>query len=172
MNGFLTVIPLLLIRFGLLGALDKRSMTRAAYFAPVIGTEKIAYLFYQLSNIMIFIYLFFLRIKIDTQWFSMGLIVYGLGILLCIISIMNFAKPSENGFNRKGLYRFSRNPMYVAYFVYFLGCVVLTQSLILLVIVIVFQISSHWIIRSEERWCIEKFGEEYLDYMKHVRRYI
>ncbi len=37
---------------------------------------------------------------------------------------------------------------------------------------IVFQISAYWIILSEERWCVKKFGEEYINYMNKVRRYI
>ncbi len=172
MNAFLAVIPLILIRFGLLGILDKASLKRAAFYAPVIGDEKMAYLVYQLSNLLLFVTLCFLKISFHSNWFHMGLVVYGLGILLCIVSISNFAKPAANGINLKGLYRFSRNPLYVAYFIYFLGCVFLTQSLILFAILLVFQISAHWIIRSEERWCIEQFGEEYINYMNKVRRYI
>jgi protein-S-isoprenylcysteine O-methyltransferase Ste14 len=100
------------------------------------------------------------------------MVIYGLGVLLCLASVLNFAKPAESGINLKGLYRVSRNPMYVAYFIYFLGCVLLTQSLILLAILLVFQISAHWIILSEERWCVKKFGKEYINYMNKVRRYI
>ncbi|WP_313343122.1 methyltransferase [Sedimentibacter sp.] len=172
MNAFFAVIPLIIIRFGILSILDKKALKRAAFFAPLIGIEKAAYWFYQISNILIFIYLCFLKITTDSYWFYVGLVMYGLGVLLCLISVSNFATPSENGINLKGLYRISRNPMYVAYFVYFSGCVLLTQSLILLVILLVFQISAHWIILSEERWCIKKFGEEYINYMNKVRRYI
>jgi protein-S-isoprenylcysteine O-methyltransferase Ste14 len=172
MNAFLTVIPLILIRFGLLSILGNEALKRAAFFAPLIGKERAAYWFYQISNIMIFVYLCFLKITTDANWFYAGLVIYGLGILLCILSVSNFAKPSENGINLMGLYRVSRNPMYVAYFIIFLGCVLLTQSLILLAILLVFQISAHWIILSEERWCINKFGEEYINYMNKVRRYI
>lgn len=71
-----------------------------------------------------------------------------------------------------GLYRVSRNPMYISYFLYFLGCAILTNSWILLLFLIAFQTSSHWIILSEERWCIENFGDEYIKYMNKVRRYI
>ncbi|KAF5050159.1 methyltransferase family protein [Sedimentibacter saalensis] len=172
MNSFITLIPLIVIRFGLLSILDKEALKRAAFFAPLVGKEKVAYLFYQITNIMIFVYLCFLKITTDSYWFNLGLVIYGLGVLLCLISILNFAKPSKNGINLKGLYRFSRNPMYVAYFIYFLGCVLLTKSLILFSIVIVFQISAHWIILSEERWCVKKFGKEYINYMTNVRRYI
>lgn len=171
MNGFLLLIPFMLIRFGFLSLLNKEGLKRAALFAPLIGKEKVAYWLYQISNILIFAYLFFLTIT-TKSWFYVGLAIYGLGILFCFASVLNFAKPAENGINLNGLYRISRNPMYVAYFIYFLGCVLLTQSLLLFVILIVFQISTHWIILSEERWCIKKFGEEYKNYMKEVRRYI
>jgi len=172
MNAFLLVIPLILIRFVLLSILDKEALKRAAFFAPLVGKEKVAYWFYQISNILFFIYLCFLKITTDSYWLYTGLVIYELGILLCILSVSNFAKPAENGINLKGIYRVSRNPMYVAYFIYFLGCVLLTQSFILLAILLVFQISAHWIILSEERWCVKKFGEEYINYMNKVRRYI
>lgn len=172
MNGFFLLIPFILIRFGLLRISNKEGLKRAAFFAPLIGKEKAAYWFYQISNILFFVYLFFLKITTDPYWFYAGLVTYGLGVLLCLASVSNFAKPAENGINLKGLYRISRNPMYVAYFIYFLGCVLLTQSLLLLAILMVFQISAHWIILSEERWCLKKFGEEYKNYMNEVRRYI
>ncbi|WP_312643277.1 methyltransferase [Hydrogenoanaerobacterium sp.] len=172
MNGFLLLIPFVLIRFGLLSILNKEGLKRAAFFAPLIGKEKAAYWFYQISNILIFVYLFFLKITTAPYWFYAGLAIYGLGVLLCLVSVSDFAKPAENGINLKGLYRISRNPMYLAYFIYFFGCVLLTQSLLLLAMLIVFQISAHWIILSEERWCIKKFGGEYKNYMNKVRRYI
>jgi len=172
MNAFLTVIPLILIRIGLLRILDRNAFKRAAFFAPLVGEEKVAYWFYQLSNLAFFVFLCFLRITTDPFWLYTGLAMCGLGLLLCTGSIIDFAKPKENGINVTVLYRISRNPMYLAYFVYYFGCVLLTRSLILFAILFIFQISSHWIILSEERWCIEKFGEEYIDYMHKVRRYL
>lgn len=172
MNALLTAIPLIVIRFGLLRILDRNALRRAALFAPLLGKEKVAHWFYQISNIAFFIYLCFLKITTNPFWLYTGLLIYGLGVFLCIGSTVNFARPKENGINVSGLYRISRNPMYLAYFVYFLGCVLLTQSLILFALLLVFQISAHWIILSEERWCIKKFGEEYINYMYKVRRYI
>jgi len=172
MKGFLLLIPFILIRFGLLSILNKEGLKRAAFFAPLIGRERIAYWFYQISNMLFFGYLFFIKITTNPYWFYIGLATYVLGVLLCLASVLNFANPAENGINLKGLYRISRNPMYVSYFVYFLSCALLTQSLILLVILIVFQLSAHWVILSEERWCIKKFGEEYKKYMNKVGRYI
>lgn len=172
MNGFLAIIPLLVIRFGVLSILDRDSLKRAAHFPPLIGKERSAYWVYQISNLLIFVSLCFLKIRTDSYLLYPGLVTYGLGVLLCLVSVINFAKPSKNGINLRGIYGISRNPMYVAYFIYFIGCTILTRSLYLLGIVVIFQISAHWIILSEERWCIQKFGEEYKNYMNKVRRYL
>lgn len=104
--------------------------------------------------------------------FYMGIFLYSLGLLLCAAAMVSFSSPDHSGFNKNGIYRLSRNPMYLAYFICFLGMCLLTRSLTLLGIVLIFQVSAHWIILAEERWSIEKFGEEYIKYMNQVRRYI
>lgn len=173
MNAFVLLIPFLLIRFTLLYNLDKEAIGRAAYFPPMKGMEILVYWVYQISNVSIIVYLYFLSIKIEATWICyIGLLVYILGLIFCTISIINFAKPSKSGFNGNGIYHFSRNPIYVSYFVFFIGCFLLTQSLVLLGIIIVFQASTQGIILYEERWCINKFKEEYQQYMNEVRRYI
>lgn len=172
MNAFLTIIPLALLRYGLLSVINKDALKRAGFFAPLLGKEKIAYWVYQITTAIILLYLFLLKVRIDSNWFYTGLIIYSSGIVLYAVSVVNYAKPKANGINTIGLFQISRNPMYMAYFIYFLGCVLLTHSWILLALLIVFQISAHWIIVSEERWCIKKFVEEYIRYMNKVRRYI
>ncbi|MEG1207469.1 MAG: isoprenylcysteine carboxylmethyltransferase family protein [Angelakisella sp.] len=171
--AFLLLLPFFLVRFGLLSLLNQEAINRAAYFAPLLDNEKPAYWLYQISNVAIIVYMFFLKIKFVSIWlFYTGVVVYVIGIILLIVSVVSFATPAKSGINESGIYRLSRNPMYVAYFVFFFGCVLLTQSLVLLAVVLVFQITSHWIILSEERWCIRKFGNEYRQYMERVRRYI
>ena len=51
MNGFLLLIPFFILRFGLLLALNPKAVPRAAYFAPMQGAERCAYVIYQLSNL-------------------------------------------------------------------------------------------------------------------------
>jgi len=172
MNAILTVIPIVLIRYGLLVVINKEALKRAGFFAPLIGREKLAFWVYQITTAFILLYLLLFEIKSDSEWFYIGLIIYSLGLILYAVSIVNYANPKKNGINLNGLYRISRNPMYVAYFTCFLGCVLLTHSWGLLLLLICFQISVHWIILSEERWCIREFGDEYKKYMNNVRRYI
>lgn len=170
--GFLLLVPFLLIRVGLLSRLSKDAGKRAAYFAPLLEREKTAYWVYQLSNGAIFLAIVCLNIKVEPPAaLYAGVAFYAAGTLLLTLSVVHFAAPTENGLHQNGLYRFSRNPMYVSYFIFFVGCALLTQSWLLFVLVLVFQASAHWIILSEERWCTARFGASYLAYMRKVGRY-
>ena len=172
MNGFLLLLPFFGIRFGLLSALNRKALRRAAYFAPVQGAERNAYVLYQLANIALFLYLLRLRVQLVFSWICcLGLFCYLAGLLLCLITMVDFSAPSEMGLHTNGLYRFSRNPMYIAYFICFMGMALLTKSIVFFGILLVFQVSAHWIILSEERWCREQFGEVYEQYQEKVRRY-
>ena len=172
MNGFFLLLPFFLVRFFLLYLRNPKALPRAAHFASMRGMEKIAYYVYQLSNIAFLVALFFHTVPIDFSWkFYLGAVLYIAGLCLCAITVINFSHPDRSGLNTNGIYKFSRNPMYVSYFVCFLGMVLPTQSLILFGILLLFQVSSHWIILAEERWCMEKFGNDYRQYKENVRRY-
>ncbi|MEL7604391.1 MAG: isoprenylcysteine carboxylmethyltransferase family protein [Bacillota bacterium] len=172
MNAGLLLIPILLIRYGLLALISREALRRAAHFAPLFGKEQAAYWVYQLTTLGMFVILFFLTIRADSVWFYVGLGVAIAGAALYAAAVADYAKPGAAGVNTRGLYRVSRNPMYVAYFIYFLGCALMARSLILFAILLVYQAAAHFIILSEERWCLEQFGEAYREYMRRVRRYI
>lgn len=63
MRGFWLLMPFLFVRFILLGVLRRGAVARAAHFAPMAGRDRIAYYVYQISNIVIFLYLFFGRVR-------------------------------------------------------------------------------------------------------------
>ncbi len=59
----------------------------------------------------------------------------------------------------------------IPFFLYFLGACMVTRSWLLLAILLVFQVSVHFMILAEERWCRETFGETFDKYMEKVSRY-
>lgn len=173
MNGLLMLVPFLLVRFCLLSALGRGAVRRAAHFPPMEGRERAAYWIYQAANAAIVIALGFLTAEPDgSPLFWVGAALYAAGLMLCGLSEAAFSAPSGDGLCRRGLYRFSRNPMYLSYFLFFSGCALLTRSYVLGGIVAVFILSSHALILAEERWCAENFGDAYEQYRRAVRRYI
>jgi protein-S-isoprenylcysteine O-methyltransferase Ste14 len=172
MNAFILAVPIILIRYGLMALISREAIGRAAHFPPVIGRERIALCVYQVTMLILFGYLAFLRVTLDTATHWVGLIVYVMATVLYAKSVIDFSRPLTSGMNSRGLYEYSRNPMYVAFFLYLLGCGLLVGSWIYLAILAVFQVSVHYLILSEERWCLKQFGEDYRRYMRRVRRYL
>jgi protein-S-isoprenylcysteine O-methyltransferase Ste14 len=74
---------------------------------------------------------------------------------------------------RHGLYRWSRNPMYLGAVLLIAGVAILLGSLGALVVVIAFfLILQHGFICREERLLDETFGERYRSYRRSVRRWL
>lgn len=74
---------------------------------------------------------------------------------------------------RSGPYRFSRNPIYLAFCLFHLGIAVWVNSLWLVAtLVAAAALMAAVVIPREERYLEGKFGAEYLDYKARVRRWI
>jgi len=72
-----------------------------------------------------------------------------------------------------GLYRFSRNPMYIGFAFWTLGLAFLIDSAwILLAVPIGLVLTNQLVVMREERYLERKFGEEYLEYKRRVRRWL
>ena len=73
---------------------------------------------------------------------------------------------------RTGPYRFSRNPIYLAFSLLQLGIAIWVNSLWLLATLAVALALIHVVIAREERYLERKFGAEYLAYKASVRRWL
>ena len=73
----------------------------------------------------------------------------------------------------EGLYRFSRNPIYVAQVAYLLGLFFYRGELALALYAAIFAGAIHIsVVRTEEPELRQRFGEEYVCYTKEVPRWI
>ena len=74
---------------------------------------------------------------------------------------------------KEGLYRFTRNPMYLGMVLILLGLSICLGNLICLISPIIFLIIISLIfIPYEEKKMQDTFGQEYLDYKNSVRRWL
>jgi len=72
-----------------------------------------------------------------------------------------------------GLYRFSRNPIYVGATLCYLAVTAFFASLgALILLPAVLLVMEFGVIRREERYLARKFGRPYLDYRTRVRRWL
>ena len=72
-----------------------------------------------------------------------------------------------------GLYRYSRNPMYVAYVAILLGLFLDRGELSLVLYAVIWAaVEANWVVWREEPELRQRFGEEYVRYTQQVPRWI
>ena len=71
-----------------------------------------------------------------------------------------------------GLYRFSRNPMYVGVYSTLLASFLYTMNPLIFFIALFIIVVHHKIVLAEEQYLQKVFGEEYLQYCSRIRRYL
>ena len=102
-----------------------------------------------------------------------------IGMIFIIISLFNLGKsvrlglPSEQTtFKSHGIYKISRNPMYVGLHLVTLSSMIFSLNWIVIAMGVYSFVIYHFIIKGEENFLKNRFGEAYLTYQRKVRRYL
>jgi protein-S-isoprenylcysteine O-methyltransferase Ste14 len=136
--------------------------------------KKLMYLFGFYPFIALFIASIFVPIQAGTLFWA-GLAIFVCGTTLNIITINTFVR-SGTGLQTSGIYRYSRNPMYLTLMLFILGLNLMgwAQSfadLIFILLSLLWLGGTHWCVLQEEAFLAQKFGQTYLDYKKRTARY-
>ena len=108
-----------------------------------------------------------------------GAVLLAIGLFIIAVRTFRAAGTPVPGYQPtttivcKGPYRFSRNPIYLAFSVLHLGVALWVGSLWLLITLIpAFALMSFLVIPREERYLEARFPSEYLPYKASVRRWL
>ncbi|OGI05789.1 MAG: hypothetical protein A2Y40_02895 [Candidatus Margulisbacteria bacterium GWF2_35_9] len=109
---------------------------------------------------------------------TVAFILFVIGLTLIVISLLNLGKsvslgvPSEKTkLKTYGLYKFSRNPMYLGFNLFTISGMLLTLNPLIIAMGIFSIFTYHQIIYGEEQFLRTRFGYDYVKYSKKVRRY-
>ena len=118
------------------------------------------------------IYSVFLPLQINTNWFYIGLAVFIIGLIFLASATLIFMTTPIDELITRGIYQFSRHPMYLSTFFICLGTGIATVSWIfmLLSLLIAFCFQQEALI--EERICLEQYGSDYREYKARVPRWL
>jgi protein-S-isoprenylcysteine O-methyltransferase Ste14 len=108
---------------------------------------------------------------------SLGLWALGFALLFAgrsgLGDSFRIGSPKERtGLKQTGLYKFSRNPMYVGVYATLCAVVLRTLNPVLLLVAVYVIAVHHRIVLAEEAQLRHVFGEEYRTYCSQVRRYL
>ena len=105
--------------------------------------------------------------------FGIILIISGIAFWIEAVLITKIDKEVENNIVTTGIYAYLRHPIYAAFFYIATGLILITQNIILFILPVIFwAFLTIAMIKTEEKWLIGKFGNDYIDYSKKVNRFI
>jgi protein-S-isoprenylcysteine O-methyltransferase Ste14 len=119
----------------------------------------------------------FIRPPDPLKWLALALWILGFTLLITgrfgMGNSFRIGSPNEETrLKTEGLFRFSRNPMYVGVYATILATILYTLNPIVFLIGTSVIAVHHKIVRAEEQHLQKVFGEVYIDYCRRVRRYL
>ncbi len=150
----------------------KALFKKSASSPPYNKTEKIIDKLGTAVWIILFIYSIFLPLPLGTPWLYAGIALFVAGFIITeIAGAPWYTTPFDEPIT-KGLYRYSRHPIYIGVYVQYLGIGIASASGLFLLLTIIQIALAMAIAPAEERFCLEKYGDTYREYMNKTPRWI
>lgn len=170
-NGWILLIPILIIAFSDMGATASRESGKEGDFQLTQKENRIANAVF-LTMVISWGYSVFLPLQLGTLWLYIGLIICLFGMVFTSVAILNFATSPKDKVVTKGLYRFTRNPTYIGIILMQTGLGISCTSWLFLLLTLVLLGMFNNVLPMEERYCLYRFGDDYLKYKSVTPRWL
>jgi protein-S-isoprenylcysteine O-methyltransferase Ste14 len=162
---------MIVISFSDMGATASRESGKEEDFKMTKRENRIASAVF-LPMILTWGYTIFLPLQLDTAWLYTGLTIWLFGMIFTGVAILNFATSPKDKVITKGLYRFTRNPTYTGIILMQTGSGIACASWLYLLLTAALMFLMNTILPSEERYCLYRYGNDYLKYKNKTPRWI
>lgn len=110
----------------------------------------------------------------------LGLLGISLGIVFFIVAAITMKNSWRVGIDKstksklitEGIYRYSRNPAFVGFYLMFIGLFFVYMDIITCIIMLLNIYAMNRLVSEEEKHLEESFGDEYIIYKKKTPRYL
>jgi protein-S-isoprenylcysteine O-methyltransferase Ste14 len=117
-------------------------------------------------------YSIFLPLQLGTIWFYAGLAIFLTGLVVLTAATVNFATTPMDVPVTRGIYHYSRHPLYLASLLIYFSVGIASASWVFLLVFVVQSVSIRIAAVEEERFCLEKYGEAYREYIDKTPRWL
>lgn len=121
---------------------------------------------------LIIVYSIFVPIKADSIYFYIGVVIYTVGICGSVYGMWIFSKADLTKPVTTGIYKYTRHPMQVMYYLSWIGLGLISGTWIIIIYAIIFPLLAIPSLIAQELDCIDKYGAEYIDYLKKTPRFL
>jgi protein-S-isoprenylcysteine O-methyltransferase Ste14 len=174
-NAWIFMVPFILVNLLFILLMIKKGAPGGPSRVPC--KSKTTLLVASLSKIIYLpaiIYSVFLPLKLGAIWFYIGLPITLIGLLGSLAVMVNWAATPSGEPVIRGIYQYSRHPIYVTGIFMLLGVSIISASWIFLLFTIIFGVgvTRPYFIRIEEAQCLGHYGAVYREYMNRNPRWI
>ena len=174
-NAWIFMVPALLVLLLCFPVMMKKDAPGGPSRVPC--KSKITLLVATLSKIIFFpavVYSVFLPLQLGTMWLYVGLPITFIGLGGIILVLVEWIKAPVGQPVTRGVYRFSRHPMYVAMVLILFGVSIISASWVFLLFAIITEVgvTRPFSVKIEEAQCLGHYGNAYQEYMNRTPRWI
>jgi protein-S-isoprenylcysteine O-methyltransferase Ste14 len=174
-NAWIFMVPALLVLLLCFPVMMKKDAPGGPARVPC--KSKITLLVGSLSKIIFFpavLYSVFLPLQLETIWFYVGLPITLIGLVVMIQVLVDWVKTPVGQPVTRGIYRYSRHPMYVTMVLLLLGVSIISASWVFLLFAIITEVgvTRPYSVKIEEAQCLGHYGDAYREYMNRTPRWI
>ena len=171
-NAWILMVPSLLVMllWMLVGA--KKTKDDPAESWRLSKTKMAFCAFSKLIYFAAVAYSVFLPLKLGTIWFYAGLPITLVGLVGSIVVLVNWANTPAGKPVTRGIYRYSRHPMYVTEVLLLFGVSIASASWVFLLFPIVIGVGAVYFIKIEEAFTLGHYGKAYREYMNRTPRWV
>lgn len=114
--------------------------------------------------------------ELNMVFLFLGIMLIVAGVAFWLLAVVNSKITSEiesNNLVTTGIYAYVRHPIYAAFLYIAAGLILISQNVFLFVLPVIFwAFFTLVMINTEEKWLLDLYGDEYLDYSRKVNRFI
>jgi protein-S-isoprenylcysteine O-methyltransferase Ste14 len=174
-NAWIFMVPFLLVTLLCMLLMMKKGAPGGPARIPC--KSKTTLLVASLSKIILFpavIYSVFLPLQLGTIWSYVGLPTSLIGLVGTILVLVDWANTPGGEPVTRGIYRYSRHPMYVTEVLLLLGVSIISASWVFLLLTIIsgVGVTRPYSVKVEEAQCLGHYGAAYREYMNRTPRWL
>jgi protein-S-isoprenylcysteine O-methyltransferase Ste14 len=114
--------------------------------------------------------------ELNMVFLILGTVLIILGIVFWISAVLIskiLREVESNNLITTGIYAHVRHPVYAAFLYIAIGLILISQNILLFFLPVIFwAFLTVAMMRTEEKWLIDKYGKHYINYSKKVNRFI
>jgi protein-S-isoprenylcysteine O-methyltransferase Ste14 len=152
---------------------DIKALSRKGGASPPYNrTEKIINNLGVLVWLTLLAYSVFLPLPLGTPLLFTGIALFAAGIIITDIAMISFTKTAIDEPATTGLYRYSKHPIYIGVFTQYIGIGIVSASGLFLLLIVIQIALSAYTAPAEERFCLDKYGDTYRQYIERTPRWL